>query len=46
MKNLKKKYEEAKATALDLMFKGSLAQYIEKLAEAEQYRLQMIAVKK
>lgn len=42
MKELKKKYQEAKAKAKDLMKAGRLTEYIAHLVTVEQLKLQLI----
>ncbi|NNC84318.1 MAG: hypothetical protein HKN79_12140 [Flavobacteriales bacterium] len=42
MKELKKKYQEAKAKAIDLMSDGRLSEYIAQLVTVEQLKLQLI----
>ena len=42
MLDLKKKYKEAKANAIDLMKNGRLTEYIAQLATVEQLKLQLI----
>ncbi len=42
MLDLKKKYQEAKAVAIDLMKNGRLTEYIAHLATVEQLKLQLI----
>jgi hypothetical protein len=42
MLDIKKKYQEAKTSAIDLMKNGRLTEYIAQLATVEQLKLQLI----
>ena len=42
MKELKKRYQEAKAQAIELMTNGRLTEYIAQLATVQQLKLQLI----
>ncbi|NND94880.1 MAG: hypothetical protein HKN45_08440 [Flavobacteriales bacterium] len=44
MKELKKKYQEAKARAKQLMSDGRLSEYIAQLVTVEQLKLQLMNV--
>lgn len=42
--DLKEKYREGKAIAIELMREGRIQEYIEKLKELEVYKMQMFSV--
>lgn len=45
MKNLKLKYEKAKAKALEFMQNGQINAYLNALVEMNNYKAKMIAIK-
>ena len=42
--DLKKKYQEGKAIAIELMRAGKINEYIDKLKELQEYKMQMFAI--
>jgi len=44
MKELKRKYQEAKAKAAELMQAGSISEYIAQLYQVDQIKLQLMNV--
>jgi len=42
MKDLKKKYQEAKKKAIQLMSSGRISEYIAQLVQVEQLKLQLL----
>ncbi|HKJ06780.1 MAG TPA: hypothetical protein VJ970_04880 [Flavobacteriaceae bacterium] len=45
MKNLKNKYEKAKASALKFMQNGQINAYLNALVEMNKYKTKLIAIK-